>query len=156
MAAILVGSTAGVATAAPAPHYSTCSAADLNGTLGQIDPGVGQRASFLTLTANQGASCTLSGYLLDPRFVDGNGALLPTRAEQEGAAAPPVTVGPGHAAELPLRWTGIPVADGDDPDAPAPAALEFSLDGVRGPVTVTWTGGHVFNGGHLMVGSVRG
>lgn len=155
LATTLIGSPAGVAAATPG-RGSTCAAADLNATLGRIDPGAGQRASFLTLSTDTGGHCVISGHLLDPHFVDGTGAVLPTKPDNiDDGCTPAVVIDEKHTGQLSLRWTGIPVADGDDPDAPAPAGLRFKLDGVRDPMTLIWTGGKVFNGGHLIVGAVH-
>ena len=82
--------------------------------------------------------------------------MLPTRPDNiDDGATPAVAIDETHTGRLSLRWTGIPVADGDDPNAPAPAGLRFTLDGVLDTVTLTWTGGKVFNTGHLIVGSVH-
>jgi len=149
---VAFGGTAAAAGAAPA----ACSAADLTGTLGHVEAGAGQRAALLTLTARPGSTCAVSGFPQEPQFVDAVGRVLPTRGDREEEdRTPAVVLDDAHGAQLPLRWTGIPVADGDDPDAPAPAALRFVLPGVCGVITVDWTGGHVFDGGHLIMRAIQ-
>lgn len=139
--------------AAPLPAAAaapTCRTADVTIALGGIDAGAGQRYAPLTVTAHRGVSCRLSGYATGFAFTDADGNRLPTDAHAYPQdELPDVVVASAKAAEFDLHWTGIPAADGDDPDQPAPAALTLTLPGDSDPVRVPWTGGPTFAGGYL-------
>ncbi|HEY3504966.1 MAG TPA: DUF4232 domain-containing protein [Actinocatenispora sp.] len=145
--AALIGLAAPLPAAAAVP---ACRTADVTVALGTVEAGAGQRYAPLTVTAHRGVTCHLSGYATGLAFTDAAGDGLPTDAHAYPEdTVPDVVLGPATAAEFDLHWTGIPVADGDDPGQPAPAALTLALPGDTDPLTVAWTGGPTFDRGYL-------
>jgi hypothetical protein len=155
VAGIAATVTIGAANAMPTDHYG-CQAGDITVGLGTGDPGAGQQHAPLVFRARPGVRCMLLGYPQQVQFLDAAGRTMTTRAElNEADDTPMVFLDDRHAAQAELSWTEIPAAPGDDPGQPAPAKVRFTVDTARDPITIDWTGGPVFNHGHVLVDSIQ-
>lgn len=148
-AGVFVVGAAQAATAAPAP--AACKADQVTVTVGQVDGGAGQRYADLEFTA-KGASCTLTGYISNARFIARDGSALPTAASGTPDTVAPTTLSAGHGASVALHWSGVPADDESLNQAP-PAYLKFRIPGDSHDLTVRWPGSPTYQHGQLDFGA---
>lgn len=129
---------------------TACQAKDVDLALGHVEPGAGQRAAALIVTAHDNVSCTLRGYPGDLQFLAKDGSNLPTRPQQNSdTPISTVTVTSSSPAHFALHWVGIPAGSGDSGNQSAPYLLKLTLPGNTETSTVRWSGGQTFDGGFL-------
>ena len=150
-AAPSAASSAGATTRAPSGGgVDRCHTSELTGRLVPGDPGAGQRHATLVLTDTGGQTCTIDGFG-GLGLVDAQGHGLPTQQVRSGSAGGVVTLRPGAAVSAQLSWGAVP-GTGDSPTGdcqPTAAALQVIPPDETDPLSVTWTGGPVCEGGTI-------
>ncbi len=131
----------------------TCSPAQVNAQLTNLQPGAGNRHATLVLQNSGSKPCQLSGWV-DLQLKDDQYNNVPTDVFRKGRATRPVTLRPGaSAAQATLRWSTVPTGGENvhGPCQPEPSTVDVTLPGTTKPVMAAWPYGPVCGHGRIMV-----
>lgn len=155
LVAAAVGALAILPTAAVAAP-PRCHTADLSASVGNVQPGAGQRTGTLTLKNTSGHTCQTEGYV-GLQLADAQGDEIPTSTVRTGGRTPVVTLKPGAKAVATLQWGVIAAGNEpvDGPCEPNPTDLLVIAPNETTQTAAPWRQGPVCQRGRFTVGPLK-